>query len=86
LSRRRPQEGYAPRVKVHSNSSASRSQHGTPDFEALQDRLLPLACGALSNFKMRCHVLDGAEKLEVEGSDSLQHPVTTSIAIRVSAW
>ncbi len=49
------------------------------DATTAQDRPLPFASSALADLKMRGHVLDGAEQLEVERAHSDEHTMAPGI-------
>ena len=66
-------------VEIDRDPTATRGQDGAPHLKALQDRLLPLARRALLDFKMRGHVLDRAQKLEVEHVDAIEHVMASGI-------
>jgi hypothetical protein len=55
----------AARVEIDRDAAAAFRDDGAPELEALQDRLLPFAGGALADLQMGGHVLDCAQELEV---------------------
>lgn len=69
----------APRVEIDRDAAAMRADYRAPHLEPLQDRLLPLAGGALPHFQMGRHVLDRTQKLEVENGDAVEEAMTTCV-------